>query len=191
MRNGIPQRQIESEVLFQIIAGSDTTATGIRATFLHLLANPRVMAKLRSELDEAERDGLISTPITNAESKTLPYLQAVIKEGLRIHPPFTGLVMKKVPPGGENIKGQFVPGGTRIGHSTWAVQRNEVFGEDVEVFRPERWIEADEGRKMKMEQCLDLVFGYGRWGCLGKVVAYIELNKVFCEVSRQLTRKMR
>jgi hypothetical protein len=35
-----------------------------------------------------------------------------------------------------------------------------------------------------MEQCLDLIFGYGRWGCLGKNVAWIELNKVFVEVSK-------
>ncbi|KAF2178823.1 cytochrome P450 [Zopfia rhizophila CBS 207.26] len=184
VRNGISQRQIESEVLFQIIAGSDTTATGIRGTFLYLITSPRVLNKLRAELDAAEADGKISNPITNAEAKDLPYLQAVIKEGLRIHPPFTGLIMKKVPPGGDNIKGQYVPGGTRIGHSTWAVQRNAIYGEDVEVFRPERWIEAEKDRLMRMEQTLDLIFGHGRWGCLGKSVAYIELNKVFVELLR-------
>ena len=45
----------------------------------------------------------------------MPYLQAVIKEGLRIHPPITGLLTKVVNPGGEVAKGRFVPGGTGIG----------------------------------------------------------------------------
>ncbi|KAF2111803.1 cytochrome P450 [Lophiotrema nucula] len=185
VRNGISQRQIESEILLQIIAGSDTTATSIRSTFLNLLTHPRVLIKLRRELDDAERDGKISNPITNAEAKTLPYLQAVVHEGLRIYPPFTGLIMKQVPPEGDTIKGQYIPGGTKIGHSTWAIQRRtDIYGEDVEVFRPERWIEADEERTMRMEQCLDLIFGYGRWGCLGKTVAWIELNKVFVELLR-------
>ncbi|KAF2871828.1 cytochrome P450 [Massariosphaeria phaeospora] len=184
VRAGIPQRQIESEVHLQIVAGSDTTATAIRATFLYLHTHPRVLSKLRVELDAAENAGRISNPITNAESKALPYLQAVIREGLRIHPPFTGMLMKKVPPGGDTIQGQYVSGGTRIGHSTWAVQRDAVFGEDVEIFRPERWMEADEERALRMEQTLDLIFGYGRWGCLGKSVAWIELNKVFVELLR-------
>ncbi|KAF2007088.1 cytochrome P450 [Amniculicola lignicola CBS 123094] len=184
VRNGIPQRQIESEVLFQIIAGSDTTATAIRATFLNLLSNPRVLTKLRNEINDAEGEVSISSPISNAEAKAMPYLQAVIKEGLRIHPPFTGLLSKKVPPGGDTINGQFVPGGTRIAHCTWGIQRNEIYGEDVEVFRPERWIEVDAERLLRMEQTLDLIFGHGRWGCLGKTVAYIELNKIFVELLR-------
>ncbi|PSN66765.1 cytochrome P450 [Corynespora cassiicola Philippines] len=185
VRNGIPKRQIQAEVLLQIVAGSDTTATAIRATMLYLASNHRAMTKLRKEIDEAESEGRISHPISNAQAKKLPYLQAVIKEGLRIHPPFTGLVMKEVPPQGDTIEGQFVPGGTKVGLSLWAMMRDPMFGEDVEVFRPERWIEADGERYTKMEQTVELVFGYGRWVCLGKTVALIELNKVFVEVSKE------
>ena len=184
VRNGISQRQIEAEILLQIIAGSDTTATGIRSMLLYLLTHPRVLNKLRNELDDAEREGRTSNPITNAEAKALPYLQAVIKEGLRIHPPFVAFLPKKVPPGGDNIKGQFVPEGTNIGASMWALQRNEVYGKDVEVFRPERWLEADEEKRLRMEQTVDLIFGHGRWSCMGKAVAYIEFNKILPEVSR-------
>ena len=185
VRNGLSQRRIESEVLFQIIAGSDTTATGLRATILYLITAPRVMEKLRAEIDAAEAAGIISNPIQNAEAKGLPFLQACIKEGLRMLPPFTGLVMKKVPPGGDTIKGQYVPGNTSIGHNTWSIQRNEVYGEDPDVFRPERWIDADSETVVQMERTLELVFGYGRWGCLGKSIAYMELNKFFVEVSRR------
>lgn len=185
VRNGLSQRRIESEVLFQIIAGSDTTATGLRATILYLITAPRVMEKLRAEIDAAEAAGIISNPIQNAEAKGLPFLQACIKEGLRIHPPFTGLVMKKVPPSGDTIKGQYVPGNTSIGHNTWSIQRNEVYGEDPEIYRPERWIDADSETVVQMERTLELVFGYGRWGCLGKSIAYMELNKFFVELIRR------
>lgn len=171
------KRRLQAEVLFQIIAGSDTTAVAIRSTILYALNSSRVLQNLRSEIDEAIRAGKISNPITNAESKELPYLQAVIKEGLRIHPPSCGLLIKRVPPGGGILAGQFAPEGTRIGHSMWSLQKDQVYGSDPEVFRPERWIDASEEKRAEMERQLDLIFGYDRWGCLGKPVAYLELNK--------------
>ena len=107
----------------------------------------------------------------------------MIHEGLRINPPFTGLVMKQVPPEGDTIDGVFVPGGTRIAHNTLAIQRNkDIFGDDVQVFRPDRWLQADAEGRAAMKQTTDLVFGYGRWACLGKPVAYMELNKIYVEV---------
>jgi cytochrome P450 len=88
------KRRLQAEVLFQIIAGSDTTAVAIRSTILYALNSTRVLQNLRSEIDEAIRAGKISNPITNADSKELPYLRAVIKEGLLIHLPSSGLLMK-------------------------------------------------------------------------------------------------
>ena len=69
------RNECETEVLFQIIAGSDTTATAIRSTLLHILTAPRVYNALKSEIFAAIRAGQISDPITNEEAKTLPYLQ--------------------------------------------------------------------------------------------------------------------
>ena len=137
-------------------------------------------------MTKAEREGKISSPITSAESRSLPYVQAVIKEGIRIHPPITGLLTKVVNPGGEVIKGRFVPGGTGIGHCGWGIQRQEIFGNDVDVFRPERWIEASEAQRHEMDRTMELVFGTGRWGCLGKAIVWVELDIIFVEVS--LTR---
>jgi cytochrome P450 len=185
VRSGMQQRQIEAEVLFQLQAGSDTVVATLRGTFLYLLTNPRVHAKLLREFDFAATSGHISTPITNDELRRLTYLQAVLKEAMRIQPPFPGRVPKKVPPSGDTIKGQFVPGGTNISHNNWSVQHNaSVYGPDVDVFRPERWIDSSEENKMRMEQTLDLNFGYGRWGCLGKSVAMRELDKVIFELLR-------
>jgi cytochrome P450 len=110
--------------------------------------------------------------------------QAVIYEGLRIHPPSLILANKQVPPEGDTIDGKFVPGGTNIAQNTWCLMRNKaIFGQDPEVFRPERWLGIDASRKTQMERTTELMFGYGRWMCAGKHIAFMELNKIFFEVS--------
>ncbi|KAK3349723.1 cytochrome P450 [Lasiosphaeria hispida] len=185
VRHGLTQSECETEALFQILAGSDTTATAIRATMLYIITTPRVSQALRTEIAKGIRDGTISNPITHDEAKKLPYLQAVIWEGLRIHAPFTGLVPKEVPPGGDTVHGKFIPGGTRIAHNTWAVlRRADIFGEDADLFRPERWLGTDTAQTDLMQRTTELVFGYGRWGCAGKSLAFLELNKVFVQLLR-------
>jgi cytochrome P450 len=162
------------------IAGSDTTATAIRSTFLYIITNPRVLSRLRAETSSA----LLSSPITDAEARKLPYLQAIIKEGLRIWPPIAALLSKEVPAGGDVLNGIFVPAGTRIGWCAWGLFRNKkIFGEDADTFRPERWLEGSADEIKEMEDTLGLVFSYGKHACLGKNVALMELNKVFVEAS--------
>lgn len=92
--------------------------------------------------------------------------------------------MKEVPPGGDTLPdGRFVPGGTRIAQNWLAIQRRrDIYGDDADVFRPERWLGISAEQKQLMVQTTELVFGYGRWGCLGKPLAFLELNKVFVEV---------
>lgn len=185
VRHGIPRRRCESEILFQIIAGSDTTATAIRGTMVCLLASPFAFFKLREEIDTAIAEGRISSPIKVDEAKGLEYLQAVIYEGLRINIPFSGLTMKEVPPGGDTIHGKFIPGGTRVAHSFLSVQRSTaIFGPDADLFRPERWIGIEPEKHREMTQTVELVFGYGRFGCSGKIVAFMELNKTYVELLR-------
>ncbi|KAI1107092.1 cytochrome P450 [Jackrogersella minutella] len=185
VRHGVTRRQCESEILFQIIAGSDTTATAIRGTMLSLLASPFAFFRLRGEIDAGIAEGRISSPIKNEEAKGLEYLQAVIYEGLRINIPFSGLTMKQVPPEGDTIHGKFVPGGTRIAHSFLSVQRStSIFGTDADLFRPERWLNIDPEKHREMTQTVELVFGYGRFGCSGKNIAFIELNKAYVELLR-------
>ena len=141
-----------------------------------------VYAKLRAEIDSGITKGIISSPITSAEAAELPYLDSCIREGLRIFPPFAGLNVKKVSGQGEKIKGRFIPGGTGIAVQIWGIQRNEVFGQDVEIFRPERWLEADKQQRTHMIKVNDLVFGYGRWLCLGKKLVSTELRQALVEV---------
>jgi cytochrome P450 len=174
------------------LAGSDTTATAIRVTLLHVMTNPRVYNTLRAEIDAADRENRLSKPvIRESEAKTLPYLQGCILEGLRIIPPVSGLAPRDTPPEGDVINGIPVPGGTAIGMSFYGIQRNKkVYGDDADVFRPERWLPGavDPDMRKKMDQSVDTIFMYGRFYCLGKPIAFMELNKVFVEVRIPLKR---
>lgn len=136
---------------------------------------------MRAEINEHRPSQPI---ITDTEARAMPYLQAVIKEGLRIHPPVVGLMSKEVPSGGDTFKGQYLPGGTKIGYCAWGIfRRTDIWGEDANEFRPERWLDSPKDQLRLMEGTLELVFGYGRWQCLGKNIALMELNKVLVEVS--------
>lgn len=153
-------------------------------TLLCLINTPTAYTSLRKEVDQAIAQGRMSSPISDNEAKALPYLQAVIREGIRIYPPVTGLGSKQVPPSGDIISGYFVPGGTQIGHNFAGIMQSKaIWGPDAHVFRPERWLEYSKDQFKDMAAIIDLNFGYGKYGCLGKNIALMELNKVFVEVS--------
>lgn len=102
-----------------------------------------------------------------------------------MYPPVVGLMSKKVPAEGDTINGKFVPGGTQIGYCAWGIFRNKkIWGVDADMFRPERWLEKGIEEQ---ELTLELIFAQGRYQCLGKNVALMELNKVFVEVSLALS----
>jgi len=154
---------------------------------LFVMTNARVYRRLQTEVDNYVKTSQLPqnqiVPSKNAE--TLPYLKAVIKEGLRIWPPATGLVPKKTPPEGDTINGIFVPGGTDIGYCAWGIHRSrDVFGSDADWFRPERWLEAKGEKLAAMERTIDLMFGHGKYQCLGQNIAWMELNKMFFELIR-------
>ncbi|KAF6218508.1 hypothetical protein HO133_005857 [Letharia lupina] len=75
----------------------------------------KVLWRLKAEIDEAVDNGSISSPTQDSEARPLLYLQACMKEGLRLWPPVTGLFPKVVPPEGETSNGVFLPGGIEIG----------------------------------------------------------------------------
>ncbi|KAG0649269.1 Cytochrome P450 monooxygenase lolP1 [Hyphodiscus hymeniophilus] len=155
-------------------------STTLRATMLFVITNHNIYTKLQAEIDSTVVPGTI---ISNHQVEALPYLRAVIKEGARMWPPASGLMSKKTPPEGDMINGVFVPGGIDIGQCAWDVQRSKrVYGEDSPVFRPERWLEVKEEQLERMERSLSLIWGYGKYSCLGKNIAWMELNKCLFEV---------
>lgn len=166
----------------QSFAGSDTTATSIRALLLHVITNPLVYAKVKAEICTAAATGKLSQPCCELEARTLPYLQACIKEGLRVFPPITALRERVVPKGGDTLQGTFIPGGTCIGLNLPGVLMNEVFLPDPKIFRPERWLEADPEHLRNMERVHELVFNWGFTRCLGIRLASTMTSKFFVEV---------
>jgi cytochrome P450 len=164
-------------------AGSETTTTAIRATMLYLITAPVAYQKLKAEISAAIRAGRLSSPATGNEGRQLPFLQAVLNEGIRMLPPAVTGFAKRVPPGGDTLCGRFVPAGTDIfSNAAMTLRDPDVFGDDPDVFRPERFLECTPEKKAVMLKTVELVFGHGRWMCPGKLLAWMELNKVFIEV---------
>ena len=185
MERGLSQIEAESESLLQILAGADSAATCIRMTLLFLLTNPIAYGKLRAEIKSAVDEGKISFPvIRNQEAATLPYLQACIKESLRLWVPLNGLNTKVAPTEGMTVNGIHFPGGTQVAHAHHAMmRRRDIFGDNAEMFWPERWLTSDNVEShRRQERTWELSFSHGRFECLGKPIALMELNKTFVEV---------
>ncbi|KAK4231597.1 cytochrome P450, partial [Podospora fimiseda] len=76
-----------------------------------------------------------------------------------------------------------LPEGTAVGNNYAAVfWDKEIFGQDADAFRPERFSDVDEETQSRRAKVLDIVFGGGRWMCSGKMIAAIEMNKVLFEL---------
>ncbi|KAI9842249.1 MAG: hypothetical protein M1837_007394 [Sclerophora amabilis] len=178
-------REIIAVTSINIIAGHDTLAINLRSVLYYLCRNPNPYRTLRDEIDEAVNAGKInSKPVTYAEAISLPYLSAVVSESMRIHPT-TGFILERhVPEGGAILCGIDLPANTIVGVNAWAIQRNkDIFGEDVDEFRPERWIESPPEQIKEMQRNL-FVFGAGARGCLGRNIALMQILKLIAELFR-------
>lgn len=133
-----------------IIAGSDTTAVSLSSVAYYLMTSPMCLSKLRREIKE---HGAWDKRITFRQSQNMPYLQAVLKEALRMHPA-TGLPLWRiVPEGGLQVGGHWLPPGTNVGLNSWVAHYNKrVYGEDAHLFRPERWEEAKQSNAERFKE---------------------------------------
>ncbi|KIX02762.1 uncharacterized protein Z518_08704 [Rhinocladiella mackenziei CBS 650.93] len=177
------KENVRPEVLIRMIsstisAGFDTSAFTMTTILYFLLRNPDSLQKLKNEMDSAMAAGHLSNPPRYTEADKLKYLSAVIKETMRLYQFFTILLEREVPAGGAEIAGQWFPGGTVVGVPADIVHRDvSVFGKDARRFRPDRWLEADEPRRLQMEKTV-LGFGAGKRVCLGRHIAELEMKKV-------------
>lgn len=141
-------------------AGSDTTANFLRGFFQLVLSDPRVYQALKKEIREAEDEGRLTHPATQAQGTSLPYLQLCILETQRFAPVVGIPPPREVPVGGMKFGGVQIPAGTSIGSAAWLVHRNKaLYGDDADIFRPERWSEVDKETKGKMERSLQFFGG--------------------------------
>ncbi|TGO56932.1 hypothetical protein BOTNAR_0212g00080 [Botryotinia narcissicola] len=167
-------------------AGSDTTAITLSSVLYHLLKYPNTYQKLRDEIETAAKEGRISDPITFKEAQGLPYLQAVMKEGLRVHPAVGLGLQRIVPAEGTTIANQFIPGGSTVGINAYVAHQNtSVLGSDANQWRPERWLEIEEqGRGAEVEKYF-FSFGMGSRTCIGKNISLLEMNKLIPQLVRR------
>ncbi|KAI0450949.1 cytochrome P450 [Xylaria acuta] len=180
-------------------AGSETTAISLSAVFYNLLRHPAALARLRAEVDGAARAGAFADlelgVVTWAESQRLPYLDACIKEAFRMHPA-AGLPLERVvPEPGMEIAGRYVRGGTIVGCSAWLIHRRpEIFGPDVDVYRPERWLldeslpeaqREDGERRLREMNGHMFQFGMGARTCIGKNISLLEMYKLVPSLLRR------
>lgn len=171
--------------LSNLTAGSDTTASTLGGLLYFLLANPRVLAKLKEEIADFTAAGQLSERPKFKEAQQMPYLEVVLKESLRLHSAVGLPLWRVVPEGGVEIAGQFIPAGTNVGVNSWVAHRNkQVWGDDAEVFRPERWLEAqaeaDAGRRERLQrmEAYYLPFGLGSRTCIGRHISTLEIVKL-------------
>ena len=178
---GYDARMLMEWLLANVGAGSDTTAIGLLSILYHLLKSPSKKRKLVEELQSSN----LSYPVTWKESQNLPYLDACVKEGLRLHPSI-GLGLERVTPkqGLQMPDGFSLPPGVKVSMNPWIVARHSVFGSNVDDFIPERWLQGHGESKEAFSERLnrmrraDLVFGGGSRSCTGKNIALLEIYKL-------------
>ncbi|KAF5857346.1 hypothetical protein ETB97_005925 [Aspergillus alliaceus] len=183
--NKVTKLDVENTVGNNIMAGSDTTAISLSVVIYLLLKSPGAAKKLREEIDTFAAAGKLSNPATFEQARQMPYLQACIKEALRVHPAAGRSFLRVVPPEGQTIAGQYFPSGAMVGVNPWVVHYNpDVFGRDAAEFRPERWLDLDKEKLSLLEQSL-LTFGVGVRTCIGKNLSLLEMSKVIPQLYRE------
>ncbi|KAF2090546.1 cytochrome P450 [Saccharata proteae CBS 121410] len=178
----VPDHVVIQWVYTNFLAGSDTTSVVLRACMYYMARYPAMQKRLQDELD-AE---VATYPVTWKCVQKLPYVNAFISEIMR-YQPLGGFMIERVVPeqGLELSNGQRLPGGTNIGVNAGPMHRNKrAFGEDAEVFRPERWLRMDgetqenfDNRIRTMKKA-DIFFSKGPRVCLGIHLAKLEIYKV-------------
>lgn len=126
----------------------------MQSFFWHILNAEPVHQAIVHEIEEAVREGTIPAEgnLNWNQAQKLHYLQACLKEAMRVRPAVGLNITRLVPPEGAELDGHFFPGGTSVACNGWVLHRDrEIFGHDADDFRPERWLE-DEERAKRMER---------------------------------------
>ncbi|KAH7865000.1 hypothetical protein Vadar_001017 [Vaccinium darrowii] len=158
--SGLPPAHLQPTHNYDLfVAGTDTTANTLEWAMAELLHNPAILLKAQEEMDHIIGKG---NPVEEVDLALLPYLQAIIKETLRLHPPTPLLLPRKAEEDVE-ICGFTVPKGAQVLVNAWAIGRDESTWDKPELFRPERFLGSEIDVK---GQHFELIpFGAGRRIC--------------------------
>ncbi|KAI1177650.1 cytochrome P450 [Nemania sp. FL0916] len=181
IKHGLSPLECQTDLALLLPSGSETSVTTFKGILLLLMSSPVVYQRVKREIKNGIADGRISDPITNEEAKNLEYMQAVVREGFRfMSATNVGFVKRALVD--DDVCGVRIPAGTDIFINYPAMMRTpEVFGEDAEVFQPDRFLGGGPNVE-RMIESVELMFGHGRFQCLGKVLVMMELNKMYVQV---------
>lgn len=152
-------------------AGTDTTAITTEWAISELINNPNVLKKAQQEIDKVVGSDRL---LQESDAPNLPYLQAIIKETFRLHPPIPLLTRKSV--SDCVINGYKIPAKTLLFVNIWSMGRNPKYWGSPMVFRPERFLEKENASIDVKGQHFELLpFGTGRRGCPGMLLGIQEV----------------
>ncbi|KAI2633635.1 benzoate 4-monooxygenase cytochrome P450 [Hypomontagnella submonticulosa] len=171
----VSDMQIAAHSSDLMVAGSDTTASGLIAIVYYLLQFPSTMTKLTAEIREAFDQ---YSQINHASTIPLQYLRAVILEALRIYPPVSIGMPRVVPEGGDTVDGYFLPGGVTVGTNHLAASISPQNFQDPLSFKPERWLDPNTEDILESSQPWLL----GTRGCIGRNLAWLELRTAIAKL---------
>lgn len=177
----LTDRELNTHTFGNIIAGGDTTATAVRAVIYNLIRHPHVITLMLQELRNAGLDK--GGPVVSfAAAQQLPYLTAIIREAMRLHPSVGMILAREVPAGGislpsSNGKDHYIGSGIEIGMNPWVMHRDANIFPEPEAFRPERWLDSDPEHLVRMNRAW-MTFGAGRHTCTGQHISMLEITKL-------------
>lgn len=173
-------RDIMAQATNVVGAGSDTTSCLLQSLFYHFLRNPETMLRARAEVDE--KVGISEDRVLPFSAvRELPYLQACVKEALRYHTPIPMTLPRLAPKGGIEIGNKVFPEGITLSGSPWVMHRSrELWGDDVDEYRPERWLQGGGDLDKYF-----MPFGAGFMSCPGQHLARIEALKITATILRR------
>ncbi|KAL1965540.1 hypothetical protein VTN77DRAFT_5623 [Rasamsonia byssochlamydoides] len=155
-----------------IAAGSETLTTTLVGTLDYLMRSPSKYDRL---VQEVRSSFASEADITGQTTRSLPYLNAVLKEGLRMAPAVPDGLRRQVPAGGLLVAGVSVPEKTSVSSGCWIQFMNpENFSNPTE-FVPERWLEGEHTTETANREAFH-PFGLGARGCLGQTLAWLEMR---------------
>ncbi|CAI0404278.1 unnamed protein product [Linum tenue] len=183
LENGLDDDQIDWLSLELFSAGTDTNTATIEWAMTELIRNKGAMEKLREELKAELSPPLVGkSQIEESAACRLPYLNAIVKETLRLHPPGPLLLPHRAPESCE-VMGYTVPEGAQIVVNVWAISRDPmVWEDDPTSFKPERFIGSEvdfRGQDFEL-----LPFGAGRRMCPGVPLATRQIPLVLAALVR-------
>ncbi|KAI0700471.1 cytochrome P450 [Cytidiella melzeri] len=164
---------LELDAIVAIQGGSDNTGTTMALAIYFMLSSPSTYKTLQAALDEAFPDPL--APLDRRTLASIPILDAVLNEALRLGSPF--FLPRVVPPGGTVIEGAMIPGGTTVALAAYSQQvAEENFFPDPLTFRAERWLPEGLGPGSVTNKAALFSFSTGPDMCIAKSFAMHEMR---------------